>query len=1027
MPQIRSRSSALDLAFVGAAAAALLLMGGCSDDQTTGDSSAVVPTTAPDQDTYVPPNTVHPGDVLPGHTPVDKLTVETGVSDDGPMAGEAIEVFCTVEGLASGQEAPATRWEVYETPDGMSQAPEAAGNMLTLFTEGDYKVRCVIAQTAWADPTPTRVTVSAGAARDILTELDPAEIRAGDKSTVTCSGTDAYGNEVLAEDFEIVATPGGDQPGIEDGVVEANGRLKGLTVGTYVVACRQLSGPTDDDPPILTVTPGLPFKLVTTLESPSIRAGTSTKVDCHAEDKLGNTVPDLPMTIAIPGTLQIVGFQVGGTLTGKFSVKCVPQALDWTAFHLDDAILEVLAGDPVSLELALQPPKPFFATLEQLTILVLAHDQYGNLVPDAEVGPLEVSPDQDWIANGPLKLRFKEEGFYTIATRLAADPSVEASLEVVIEGAPPQVTVLFPPRGATVQGTKPSVTVSGIANDAITGIAQVLVNGKNAKLNEDGTFTKIIIPKWGLNVLTIEATDEGGQTETITQSFYFAEKYYPTEPDMPYIPDAIKTWISQQFIDDGNHNPAHPDDLATIIEVAAAGLDFSSLLGGGAMEIGAGYELQIKQVTFNPPKFQLDTVNGGIRMDGSIKNLYVKVKLVGECKVLGIDFCPDFSGSASIDNTSLDAIILASATDGVLAISLANPQVNLDHLDINIDGILGWLFDWLIDFFVGIFTDTIEDAIEDQMGAIVEDALADVIGALAISQTLELGELLPGMDPLTLTLESNIWSLGFTPEGGRLGLGARILATKKVPHEILGVIARGTCLKGWPTLWQLPGGSEFEAALWDDFMNEVLTALWYSGLLEIDLDAATLGELMGGDGGGLDLGGLPVDEMAVKLSFLLPPIVNGCTEDGLIRLQIGDMFLHAEFVSDFFEGGNPKMGAYIAMELGMEVVLGENLDGDTVISAIIQPLDLDNDLTMHWEYVPVEFEDDVDVLEDLLKDQLFGALGADLFGVPIGEFAVPEIDLGSLVPDLGDGVILAPALESLSHQNGHLLIQGYLE
>ena len=44
------------------------------------------------------------------------LTVDTGLSDDAPQAGETIEVFCTVEGLPDNVAPPLTSWKLIKTP-----------------------------------------------------------------------------------------------------------------------------------------------------------------------------------------------------------------------------------------------------------------------------------------------------------------------------------------------------------------------------------------------------------------------------------------------------------------------------------------------------------------------------------------------------------------------------------------------------------------------------------------------------------------------------------------------------------------------------------------------------------------------------------------------------------------------------------------------------------------------------------------------------------------------------------------------
>ena len=932
------------------------------------------------------------------------LTVDTGLSDDAPMAGETMEVFCVVEGLPDGAKAPSTSWTIVKSPE-TSEAPLQEENVLTFYTTGEYRIQCSIDETGYHDPTPAKVFVWAGVSDEIDTSVEPTTIKAGQTADVSCSGSDPWGN--LVEEWDVLVS--GD---IEGGLVSSGMQLKGLTVGSYQVACAQVEGGIDDSPVAVTVEHGLPKRIKTAVATDSIIAGESTGVSCLAEDKYGNQVPDLPMTVALPEALSMLGFDVTGTTAGTYALTCVPAGLDWSAFILEKAVIEVVPASPVSLDMEVMPPKPFFGTYEKVTLNPIAHDMYGNLVLEPELLPVWIEPDQDFIEKQPLVFAFKEEGYYTLSTALANDPDQIASVEVAIEGEPPTLVITYPNRAETIQGNKPSVTVEGVALDTIAGVEKVLVNGLEANLEEDGSFSKIIIPAWGLNLLTVEAFDSTGAVTKITQTFVFAEAYYPMEPELPRVPDAIKLWLSKEFIDDGVHNPTHINDIATILEVTLASLDLSSALQDS--DVGGGYKVVFSNLSFNPPKVKLNPIEGGLDLEAKIKNLYVGVKLKGECKVLGVDLCPDFSGSISIEEVLIDSDMMISAQEGNLETGLKQVDVSLGYVDLDINGVLGWLFDWLIDFIVNIFTDEIEALFKNELEDELSGQIEDILQELAITETFEIDGLFPGMPATSLTFDTNIYSASFDKHGGRIGLGGRFLTSKKVPWKIDGSIARGTCLKGFPVNWQLPGEVNFEVGLYDDFLNLALTSLWSSGALSLALDQDSLG------GEGFDLGGLPVDELNLNIDFLLPPIINGCESDTLLYLQMGDLFLDAELFSLLFDGGVGKIGAYITLELSAEIFTTDTDDG-TAISIIINGLE---SIHFHWEYVPIEFEGSEDILEDLIKTALIDQMLESLTGEALVDFVVPAFDLGDLG---GGGVTILPVIEELTRGEGHTLVQGYLD
>ena len=1006
---------------------ALGLVTGCSSS-TEGDPGG----TSPGAIANDPSGDVAPGGgpTTPGPTggpvetplptPIDELTVDTGVSDDGPAAGQEVQVFCTVEGLAEDQEAPATHWELVDGPE---LAPTSIdGEFITFEQVGVYTITCFIDETSWTDPSPVKVQVHAAEAVEIDTVVGTELLTAGDTTNVECIGSDAWGNEIEADEWTVNVAPGGSSPGEDFGLVESQFNLKGLIVGTYEVACQQTGGTTDETPAMVTVEHGLPHRIITTLGSDWMTAGTETSLECRAEDKQGNHVPDLPMTVNMPANLGLAGFNITGTVAGTYAVKCVPTALEWNAFVLVPATIEVVPDTPISLEIKLQPPKSFFTTYELVTIVPQARDQYDNLVPNAELEPIEVNPDNGQFTDTtPVTFIFFEDGEYTLTARLAVDPEIEHTVPILIDGAPPTITVTEPLRGATVLNSKPSVTIKGFANDTIAGINAVRVNGDNATLHDDGTWSTIVIPDWGLNILFIEAEDGDGNVTDVTQSFYFAELYHVMEPSPDYVPDAIKAWMDEKFIDDGVHNPTKPDDLATILEGVVAGMDFNGLFGS-AMEVGAGYELKIKHMTMNPPKLNLDPVHGGMDIHTEIKNLSIGISLEGECKVLGIDLCPDFSGSVNVGIVSLDADLQMSAVKSVMSIALLNPQVELQALDIDIDGILGWLFDWLLDFIVGLFVNTIEDTIEEQMGDLLGDALGEIVDGLAISETLEMEPLMPGMDPLSMTFESNIWTMTFTPDGGQLGLGARLLSAKQVPQWIHGAPSRGTCVKGYQSNYYLPGENDFEGALYDDFINEALVAIWQTGTMNVSLDQEAMAELLGGDGA-QDALPIPVDDMTLDMQMLLPPILNGCDPGGLMLLQIGDLFVDMDMVSPLFGDEPGEMGVYISLEIGAEIVMTETDEGDA-IGVILTGIER---IEYHWEYVPELFVGSEDVLEELLNSQLVEGMFEDLGAEPLGNIVIPQMDLSEISTLFPPGSLISPVIDDIIHEDGHTWLGGYLE
>jgi hypothetical protein len=77
----------------------------------------------------------------------------------------------------------------------------------------------------------------------------------------------------------------------------------------------------------------------------------------------------------------------------------------------------------------------------------------------------------------------------------------------------PVLTISYPTNGSRVEG--PSVTVTGTG----ANLSYFYINGAQAFLNEDGTFSFVYTPPPGATILTAEGKDRFGRTRTIEVRF----------------------------------------------------------------------------------------------------------------------------------------------------------------------------------------------------------------------------------------------------------------------------------------------------------------------------------------------------------------------------------------------------------------------------------------------------------------------------------------------------------------------------
>ena len=1010
---LRSRSATSPSLLVAIALA--LAVCACSSGDTGSDH-------ADDPIVFTGVDTERPG--VEGGDPVTGLIVDTGVSDDSPAAGQPITVYCPVEGAPAGAPEPATSWALQHVPTPLTQQPVISGDDITFLEVGVYHIVCKLVASGWTDPTPAVIHVGAGDALEVNTAVSPKTVPVGDTATITCTGHDGWDNPVDPS-WEVYASGAGDDPGPDGGVIVVNQTLTALTVGTYDVACAHATGKIDPTPVRVTVVVGLPERLIASLSHPVISAGQASAVTCRAEDAYGNEIDDFPMSIDVDAVLGFQGFAVSGTQAGTYTITCVPVGLNWTDFELVPALLEIKPAHPVSLEMTVQPPKPYFALTETVQLAVLAHDSYGNAIPDVGLSPIQVVPGDahEWLDD--LALAFDAEGFYEITASVATNPALTATVEVAVEGQPPVLTVTYPKRGATIAGFKPSVTVEGTANDTVAGIDSVLVNGIPATVHDDGTWTAILIAKWGLNVIEVVTYDGAGQTDSLLQSFYFAELYHKMSGDAAYVPNGLQQYLSEKAIDDGVHTWGDPDDMATILEQTLLYLN-TQQLAPEPLEIGLGYELKLWNITTSVPSLTLDPRDGGLDVAVDYDLWTMSVALENDCGGFFIDICPDVYGTMSVQNVQSEAVLWASATDGDLDVQLTGVSANVGFIDLSIDGLStvlqllglsdwGWLIEIIVDVIANLFAGTIEGQLAGGLGDALETQFIYLLEDMTLHESYVTQPLLPGLGLATFQFDTELDSLHFTEDGGRVGFGARVLSSKQVYGDIEGSIGRGTCLKGFPLGYSLPGEKEFEAAYKDDVINGVLTSVWRAGALNgvLDMTAFPVAQWQSL----FEVDAYPVTDLELDTTLSLPPIFNACLGDDLTLIQVGDMYLAAEVHSEAFAGGVGHLGAYLSFELGAGIDLVDSDWEDKVGMSLGSLISV----AYHWEQIPPSYEGDTEPLEAFIEDLFIKGLLAEAIA-PLGNFAVHGLGFAESVP----GIVAPPEVKVLFRDNGHTAAQGIL-
>ncbi|MFH1532093.1 MAG: hypothetical protein ABIK09_15315 [Pseudomonadota bacterium] len=563
-----------------------------------------------------------------GGDPAVDLTgamVDTLVDPDFLNAGETFEVDCVVTSPSG---------KVLNTATGFTVEPgkgvAVSDARVTPKYPGIYTVTCMLPDQTVKDDTPAMVTVTEKGINKVQTYLDPSEVTAGGQATVTCAVYNA-GSEAVEWPTDVMVTP-------EEGVSVDGHTLTGDLMGEYEVACRAVGLPfIDETPEILTVLAGDPIAVRATIKEDQIQAGDTVPVMCSVEDAGGNslTYPSAPDP---QDCLEFQGNQLTGLVAGEYDVTCTAPELPELEQIPDHLV--VVAGEVAGVLLIPSPNKPVFKLDDTVTLTLEATDALGNVIEG--IGGTITGPGDDGVVDeGDDAFTFVDEGAYDFTGTL--DPpyeNISDSITLLCDETGPEILIEFPPRGATLDG-EAGILVIGRVNDAVSDIKAVKVNDENVELEPDGFFTFPMESYHGMNIIEVQAFDAHNNKGKVVQSYYYSTEwidYEPQEMAAVQIEQALVIFLGQGFLDDGDHDPANIDDLATIVEILLGNLDIASLLGGsdvpivdttlpGILNWGtniAGFEFELNgdlviqasivEIIMNNPTVAIASREGGIAM-----------------------------------------------------------------------------------------------------------------------------------------------------------------------------------------------------------------------------------------------------------------------------------------------------------------------------------------------------------------------------------------------------------------------------
>lgn len=991
-------------------------LGACGSDSSSNDGAAAPKTYG-----------------LPAGKLAELNGVTTSLAPAKVRAGELVTVKCF--GQPGDVEIPAPEYTI--TP---AEGTKKAGASLTAAKTGQYQVACTLHDGRTVDTNPAILVVVPGDAVSIKTVVEPASIASGDKAKVTCSGVDTFGNAFAGADvvWQIAVAPA-DLGDVAD--AEVTGRV----AGKGKVTCGlENSTASDVQSADLEVKPGKAAKTTTKLDPDTVKAGEGSTVTCGVTDAAGNALPLDGVTIDKPADVDLTGTSVSSKLKGEHTITCKATG----ATDEGPATLKVTAADPKDWKLISTANKTVWEFDDTIVLRGVGTDEFGNETNQLKVTmPPKITGDPKGLKQNPAapaepkSYTFAQDGKYTFTATLVDFPALgERSLDALCDSEGPKVLISSPARGATLTGGN-KVTVKGMVVDDWSAVKSFNMNGTDVPVAADGSFSHEIDSPLGMTALIWRATDANERESKGVQSYYYSDKWYPT--NMPgaatkaKIDNGIGVWLGQQMIDSGKHDHADPKDLATVVEIIIGTLDWDTLLGGAAQKINqllgtavfkataSIKNVQMGDKAFNSgyPEVSITVIEGGMNLIIKVHNFSADFVLDGVLDSPGTLFDLPVNQTITISakaiEIQMDMLLSLDEKTGKIKSETKNVDVNLTNFKFNVSGLVGILVNWLSTAIQPLTEAALEQVLKGVMQSMFGSQVGALLEQLALNLPLELPPLIGDGKPAKLQLTSSIGMLQFFPTkaqaGGIIvGMDASMTSEKGVKQVTLGSIGRAGCLDAAQLKKQVfnPGQKfPLELGMADDFINQLLNALWWSGALTLTIDKSIIGS-------SVDLSTFGVTDLTVTTDFWLPPILNTCV-DNKIKLQIGDLGMNAKLtLSD-----TPiDIDLFITLQAEAELKAVKNpKTGATEIGFALKNIDF---LELEVVNINAEAKNLEGLFINLIKTVMMPKL-VDALSGGLGSFPLPAFDLSSFSPSIPKGTSLELAIQKIENANGYTYINGY--
>jgi hypothetical protein len=672
---------------------------------------------------------------------------------------------------------------------------------------------------------------------------------AGERINARCVLLDELGEpaldadgEPLTDSTELAITYRHEDSFATDG----DGEVIAARVGPATVRC---SAPgldlVDDEPAEIAIVPGAAARVFTELERETATAGEAVGVTCLAFDRFDNAVDAFEYSLALSpagaGT-EVAADSVTATITGDYEVTCVVMG----AAEVEEAFLSVVPGLPASVVAALVPEQTVYTVGEQITMVVDAHDQFGNRVDDVELAyassPPVASPSE-------ARFRLEQDGAYTLTATVVSptqdDVALEAPVAIVVDSAGPaiqcrRIDAPYLASDAYMLASAPRTAPFPVRVVDTFDVQSVRINGVTAALDSAGNYRAGVPIGFGINFVDVVAVDQFGRENSTTCSVLVGEFF---TPESSHMSGAIALRLDPAAV--GDSQPTGLNSLNDILFTMLSSAALRALVNQGLVDANpisdgsCGLLACTPRVNYNSgsiswgqPTTSLSLVSGGLAASVTLPNVVLRVSACGTtCCIGGSNITVRASQITAAVNFGL------ALQGGVLRASVSGqPTVQVGEVTLNGSGFCGFLIDLLEGFFADTVRDTVRDAlagfIDSDVGPLI-DQLVSSLDITTLGRTFSVPRL-DGSGSIQLGFGLAFSSLDITGSRALLGIGTRFAPGSSAHNRpSLGIVRRTST-----PLLDPPGTSSTRpvgVSLYEGVLNQVLHGLWRGGFFQATL------------------------------------------------------------------------------------------------------------------------------------------------------------------------------------------------